>query len=117
MKSSDSLDLSKLTTEGVRALLQAGADINSLRMADGYTLLMLASAPASDATLLQFLVAHGADVNAHDSRGTTALHQAVVGASLDKVQVLLNAGANPNLQHRDGTSPLHLAASRGYADV
>jgi hypothetical protein len=104
--------------EGVRALLFQGMDINSLKRADRYTLLMRAAAPAHrNAGLTQFLLEQGADVNAQDVCGHSALIEAVVSQSEEVLEVLLKGGANPNVQNCDGTAPLHLAAGRGYTTL
>ena len=56
-------------------------------------------------------------VDREDGRGQTALHQAVVGARLDCVRVLLQAGAGLTVRTRDGSCPLTLALREGHADV
>ncbi|HDR8994475.1 TPA: ankyrin repeat domain-containing protein [Burkholderia vietnamiensis] len=60
-------------------------------------------------TIVQQAIDAGADVNARDYKGDTALHLAA-DADHDSVQHLLDAGANPNLQNERGETPLHLAA-------
>jgi len=50
----------------------------------------------------------GADVNATDRGGGTALHQAVVNHHLEVVKLLLSAGADVNVGR--GYRPLHFAA-------
>jgi ankyrin repeat protein len=55
------------------------------------------------------LLAAGADVNARDAQGNTALlfcHRNVELASL-----LLHAGADPNVRNNDGDTPLQRAGS------
>jgi hypothetical protein len=68
------------------------------------------------ATLLLDL---GADVSAHNRRGTTPLHCAAVGnpnnprydagAQVETIRVLIAAGADPEVVTVDGVTPLHRA--------
>ena len=52
----------------------------------------------------------GADVNARDDRGTTALLQAVEAKLPANVAALLEAGADASVLTQGGDTPLHLAA-------
>jgi len=63
------------------------------------------------------LIAQGADLDARQNDGATALHWAVYYGDTDMVQALLDAGATPDLANRNGSTPLWLAASRGEARV
>jgi len=83
-----------LTTENdcppkiIRALLNAGADPN-VTIYGGLTPLMLAATGNSE--VINILIEAGADVNARDGRGRTALQRAKF--SQENIQVLKNAGA------------------------
>jgi len=85
---------------------------------------VLGSTPLLDAAwtgqteIAEFLIAHGADVNArHSEAGSTPLQYAVLGGRADMTQLLLAAGARVDGEYRDGQSLLHVAAARGYAAV
>jgi len=99
-------------TENLRTAIRAGADVNS-RAADGTTLLMQAAVYATAADL-EFLLAHGADANANDNAGHTALMRAV--PDLAKVKLLVEHGANVNAL-ADGTTPLLIAAGIPHAEA
>ena len=58
--------------------------------------------------LLRLLIEYGADVDAYSCNGT-ALVLACWEGSRETVQILLEAGANPNLPGAHGRSPLHSA--------
>lgn len=60
----------------------------------------------------RILVKHGADVNACNSSGNSALYQACLTSPVDytAVEWLLSVGARANAVSRDGYVPLHVAA-------
>lgn len=60
------------------------------------------------------LVDAGADVNARNAQGRTALHVAANEGREGLVRYLLTRGAAPNLQDADGNTALHLAAAGGH---
>jgi ankyrin repeat protein len=90
----------------VKAAITSAADAN-LRDRYGNTLLMHAAVYATP-ELLTFLLEHGADVNAANPAGHTALMRAV--PDLAKVKLLIEHGASVNAATVDGTTPLLLAA-------
>src|SRR5688572_11142357 len=59
------------------------------------------------------LIAKGADVNAAEPDGTTALHYAAHRDDLDLVERLLKAGAKPNRSNDYGSTPMSEAATVG----
>ena len=71
----------------------------------------------NDVASVRTLVDQRADVNALQADGTTALHWAVEGDSLEIVQVLVRAGANVKAANRYGATPLWLASLNGNASV
>ena len=64
------------------------------------------------------LIKQGADVNAPQGDGVTALHWAARQGDVDLVSALVAAGANARSTTTFGAyTPLHLAAERGAASV
>jgi ankyrin repeat protein len=63
------------------------------------------------------LVDEGAEVDAIDDNGSTPLHFAAAGDSVDIVRILLDAGANVNAVNAKGETPLYKAVrnTTGYA--
>lgn len=68
------------------------------------------AAEAGDVRKVRKALKKGVDVNA-EAKGNrwTALHWAVYEHHKDVMQVLFDAGANPNAQGKQGISPLQLA--------
>ncbi len=89
----------------VEELLAAGADPN-LTLYDGSTAL-IAAAFSGNVKSAKLLLKHGATVNAANAAGETALIMARDGTM---VQLLLDAGAGPNLRTKKGMTPLIGAA-------
>jgi ankyrin repeat protein len=74
------------------------------------------AAMKGDAATVRTLVSKGADVNAAQPDGMTALHWAALNGDVKMMDVLLVAGAaTESLTRVGGYTPLHLASSRGHA--
>ena len=112
----------------IRTLLDIGADPNA-PAGDGFPPLIAAlscaraaagARPRDDvADLLRLLLAHGADPDARGINDYTPLHMAVAERQALAVQILLDAGADPDLRTRidDCMTPLEMAQSAGLADI
>ncbi|MDX1495148.1 MAG: ankyrin repeat domain-containing protein [Longimicrobiales bacterium] len=83
-----------------------------------------ADSPVADAAMkknvaqVRALLESGADVNAAQGDGMTALHWAAEHGNAELAEMLLHAGANPAALTRLGDyTPLHLAARGGHGGV
>lgn len=102
----------------VRALLAADPSLVNSRDKVGMTPLELA-AQGDHRDVVEFLLDHGADVNARDSNGGfTAIDLALSSYHhQDVLQLLIAHGANVNTASKQGTTPLEEAAMRGQMDA
>jgi ankyrin repeat protein len=63
------------------------------------------------------LISTGANVNAMQADGATALHWSAYHGDVALTELLLEAGANPDAANRNGSTPLWLATERGDAAI
>lgn len=76
------------------------------------------AAKKKDAAAVKALLKDGADVNAAQGDGMTALHWAATNGDAALTQMLLAAGANVRATTRlGGITPLHMASEAGHAAV
>ena len=69
-----------------------------------------------DAARIRLLIKQGADVNAAQGDGMTALHWAATHGDVGEARMLISAGARVDAMTRNGNyTPLHLAARTGNA--
>lgn len=79
---------------------------------------LIDAAWTGNAEICQFLIEHGADVNAqHREAGSTALEYAVLTGRVAVVKLLLAASARVDTPYRDQQTVLHLAAARGNLQI
>jgi hypothetical protein len=104
--------------EIARRLLSAGADPNAIQnhrrsgplhyAADGCPGTGPFNANRQVETI-RLLVEAGAEIDAQDKNGATALHRAVRTRCAAAVRWLLKAGADPSLRNKPGSTAFHLA--------
>ena len=75
------------------------------------------AAETQDTALIKRLFKNGADVNAEQVDGMTALHWAAYHDNAALVGRLLKKGANASVKNRYGITPLHLACLNGNAQL
>ena len=94
-----------------RLSLMAGADPNA-RDGSHATVLMLASS-AYEASVVESLLKHGAQIDAIDDHGSQAIHYAAASADQEgsTVRLLLKWGADPEAKTRERDVPLAMSIS------
>ncbi|MGH9381913.1 MAG: ankyrin repeat domain-containing protein [Thermoanaerobaculia bacterium] len=103
------------STEGLKALLEVGADPANPGIGDSTAI--HTAAMANDPIYLEILLAHGADPNTPETRtGDPPLSVAVGYDNDPQFRMLLAAGADPNRSGGFGETPLHMAASAGTGE-
>ena len=75
---------------------------------------MISAAQDGNTDTVKALLAKGADVNAKDKLGNTALFCAVKSGNIETVQALLAKGADVNAKNIIGEPPLVWAAKNGH---
>lgn len=103
--------------DGAALAAAVGAQRSAIngRGAGGSTPLMWAALDGDEPSV-RLLLERGADPNAANDAGATALMWAI--PDVGKVRRLLDQGANPNARSRDGRTPLRIAAGiRGTRDL
>ena len=106
------------STEVVTRCLEEGGDLKP-RPGSGWTALHFAAAHTETASVISTLLDAGADLNARTSLYQhTPLHTAsYYNTQPDAVAALLQRGADPDARARQGTTPLHYAATFGKLSI
>jgi ankyrin repeat protein len=104
--------------EGVRLLLERGAGADAVSVnAMRNTPLHAGVAGPRPLDVARALVGAGADVNARQHGGYTALHAAAQHGSIELMDLLLDGGADPDVATEDGRRAIDFARERGHAEA
>lgn len=98
-------------------LLLAGADPNAEAKNPMGVRPLHSAVAGPDPMMAEALVMMGADVNAVQQGGFTALHAAAHRGDLQLTELLLGAGADPSARTDDGRSPSDLAREAGHEEL
>ncbi len=71
--------------------------------------LILAIRKGGNIEIIKLFLKHGANYDAQDRQGRTALHKACDKCYNEIIELLLERGADPNKRDQEGKSPLHYA--------
>lgn len=82
---------------------------------NGFTPLMNATV-AESSVIMALLIKHGADINARNNDGATSLHFAAGDGSIERMELLCEAGCDITLTSQAG-SPISWAAGSGKPDA
>ncbi|EAY03462.1 ankyrin repeat protein, putative [Trichomonas vaginalis G3] len=69
------------------------------------------------ASLTEYFISHGANINEKDGNGNTALRIAACNNSKETAEILISHGANINEKYRNGETALHIAATYNYEEM
>ena len=100
----------------VHMIIDGGADVNVTAPENGIRPLHIAATKGC-VNVCEFLLKHGADMDAQTAAGDTALHLAAANKHLDVVSLLLSFHADPALKNNAGVTAAQTATARGYTSI
>jgi ankyrin repeat protein len=108
--------------ETMEALLQAGADVtirttNNLNNLNNQPLHAAAASPKTAAAACEILLNNGADINAQQHGGFTALHEAAQNGDEATVGLLLARGADTTIRLDNGQTAREIAVEHGRENI
>jgi uncharacterized protein len=103
--------------ELAQRLIERGASVSAAATNVFRVAPVHAAAAVRDAGTMRLLLARGADANARQQLGYTALHTAAQLGDEEMVALLLAHGADPHLAGDDGKLPADLATAHGHTEI
>jgi len=98
-------------TEAAAELIRAGADVNAVATNSMKVAVINSAAASGRVDLVKMVLRAGADPNARQQMGWSALHAAAAHDNVEMAQALLDAGADPSLENDDGHTALDKAGA------
>ena len=99
---------------GGKSLIASALLFTSFAFAETHAAALMEAASTDNDVAVARHIRAGADVNARDEHGATALAWSVVRGNSTNVELLLKAGADPNITNELGIAPLYLAIENGF---
>jgi uncharacterized protein len=100
-----------------KALVEAGAAVNERAKNAMENMPIHAAAAGRSADAVVILIENGADINARQHGGWTALHAAAQNGDASIAHVLIGAGADVKARADNNQSALDLALTKGHQDM
>ncbi len=104
-------------TETLKLLIAYGADLNAQEDTPGRMPLMMVIDESPSIENMTLLLDAGANIDAFDKRGETALAASAFMGQPDATRLLLERGAEVNTTNNAGISPLGWAINRGNDEI
>jgi len=101
----------------VASLLKQHPDLSQSKERRGGATLLHGATFFNQSAIANYLLEHGAVVDAGDRRGCTALAWAASKGHKDMAELLLSRGANAKTKDQGGFDPLYYAATGGHSDI
>lgn len=104
-------------TDAARILIKSGAPINNYSQNELKVMPLHSAAASQNLEIARMLIENGADVDAVQNGGFTALHTAAHNGQIEMIKLLVTAGANPKRKNNKNKTPEDLARENGHIKV
>ncbi len=98
-------------------LLQYAPDVNAVSRNAMKVAVINAAAASRNSEVVKLVLQAGANPDARQQAGYTALHSAAVNNTVEMVSALLSAGADPTIRTDAGQTPAEMAREKGHAQI
>jgi ankyrin repeat protein len=103
--------------EVVSYLLNAGANVDVVNWKGRTLLTEISSSKKCQATVMRLLLDHGANIDAQDNHGWTALITAMLAENTDAVKLLLENDANTMIRDNENQTALDIATHQNFIEI
>lgn len=108
--------LDRNDTTGFKAKIETAIDANCAREDNNKSILMYA-VWVGNGDAVKHLIEKGADLNAQDAFGASAMHLAAWKGRTEIARYLLEKGASGSAMSKDGMTPLDIALTQGHTEI